>query len=417
MALRLYRVDPFLRRFSAHVTALATIDGRPVVALDQTAFYPTSGGQAFDRGALNGIGVVDVFERDDGEILHALARPAEVAVGDSVDGEIDWLRRFDHMQQHTGQHVLSAAFVRVAGLDTLSVHMGDEECTIDLPIPRLDPALIERVEDAANQAIYDDLPVIAREVTAAELPAIPLRKPPTVTGLIRIVEVQGLDWSACGGTHVASTGQIGMIRVYKAEKRGNETRVYFHCGRRALRDYRQAGAVASELADGFRVGRRELPQAVERLRAEAQAVRKALADAQDKLAEADALAMLRDAKSAAVGAPFTIIARVFTDRDAAQLKAIARRLTAEPGVVALLGAPGEKAGLCFARSKDAAGDMGKLLRDALTALGAKGGGSADFAQGGGVPASAEQVQQAVDRASMALQGDPSGSKQPIGSSG
>lgn len=403
MALRLYRVDPFLRRFSARVTALATIGGRPAVALDQTAFYPTSGGQAFDRGALAGVEVVDVIERDDGEILHALARPARFAVGDTVDGEIDWPRRFDHMQQHTGQHVLSAAFARVAGLDTLSIHIGDEECTIDLPAPHLDPALIERVEDAANQTIYDDLPVVAREVTAAELTSIPLRKPPTVTGLIRVVEVQGLDWSACGGTHVASTGQIGMIRVCKAEKRGNETRVYFRCGRRALRDYRQVSAVVAELTDGFRVSRQELPQAVERLRAEAQAARKALADAQDKLAEADALAMLRDAKSAAVGAPFTIIARVFTDRDATQLKAIAKRLTAEPGVVALLGASGEKASLCFARSKDTAGDMGRLLRDALTVLGAKGGGSADFAQGGGVPASPDQIQQALDRARITIQ--------------
>ena len=415
MTLRLYRVDPFLRRFSARVTALASVDGRPAVTLDQTAFYPTSGGQACDRGALGGVAVVDVSERDDGQILHALARPAGVAVGDRVEGEIDWPRRFDHMQQHTGQHVLSAACVRVAGLDTLSVHMGDEDCTIDLPTPRLEPALIERVEDAANQAIYDDLPVIAREVTAAELPGIPLRKPPTVTGLIRIVEVQGLDWSACGGTHVASTGQIGMIRVYKAEKRGNETRIHFHCGRRALLDYRQADAVAGELADAFRVSRRELPQAVERLRAEAQAARKALADAQDRLAEADAAALLRDAADTAGGASPVLIARVFMDRDAPQLKAIARRLTAGPGVVALLGAPGEKASLCFARSKDAAGDMGQLLREALAALGAKGGGSPDFAQGGGVPASPDQVQQALDRARVTVQGTRSGGEQAIGS--
>lgn len=415
MALRLYRVDPFLRRFSARVTALATIDGRPAVALDQTAFYPTSGGQAFDRGALNGIDVVDVIERDDGEILHALARPAEVAVGAAVDGEIDWPRRFDHMQQHTGQHVLSAAFARVAGLDTLSVHMGDEACTLDLPTPRLDPALIERVEDAANQAIYDDLPVIAREVTEAELSGIPLRKPPAVSGLIRIVEVQGLDWSACGGTHVASTGQIGLIRVHKVEKRGNETRVYFHCGRRALLDYRQAGAVVAALADGFRVSRRELPEAVERLRAEAHAARKALTEAQEKLAELEATVLLQNARAAAGDASPIVIARVFTDRDAAQLKAIAKRLTAEPGVVALLGAPGEKASLCFARSKDATGDMGKLLRDALAALGAKGGGSTDFAQGGGAPASADQVRQAVDRARIGMQGNPSGNTPPIGS--
>lgn len=404
MAVRLYRADAFLRRFSARVTELAITDSRPAVTLDQTAFYPTSGGQAFDRGALNGVSVVDVIERDDGEIVHILAEPLAATVGDAVEGEIDWPRRFDHMQQHTGQHVLSAAFARVAGLETLSVHLGDDVCTLDLPTPRLDPALIARVEDAANQAIYDNLPVTAREVSEAELSGIPLRKPPTVTGLIRIVEVQGLDWSACGGTHVASTGQIGMIRVCKVEKRGGETRVYFHCGRRALLDYRQAAAVAGALAEQFRVSRQELPQAVERLRLEAQAAHKALTDAREKLAEAEAAAMLREAASAAGDARPVMIARVLADRDAAQLKAIAKRLTAGPGVVALLGAPGEKAGLCFARSKDAPGDMGRLLREALAALGAKGGGSADFAQGGGVPASAAQVQQALDQARISLQG-------------
>ena len=392
MGLRLYRIDPFLRRFTARVMEQTHFDGQPAVILDQTAFYPTAGGQAFDRGTLAGAGVVNVIERDDGEIVHVLAEPI---AGVNVDGEIDWPRRFDHMQQHSGQHVLSAAFVRVANLDTVSVHMGDEECTLDLPSPRLDPSIVERAEDAANQAIYDDLPITAREVTDADLPAIPLRKPPKVTGLIRIVEVQGFDWSACGGTHVASTGQIGLIRVVKAEKRGNETRIYFHCGRRALLDYRQASAVAGGLADGFRVSRQDLPQAVERLRAEAQATRKALAEAQERLVELDAVELLREARAAA-GASVVVVARAFADRDAAQLKAMAKRLTAELGVVALLGAAGEKASLCFARSKDAPGDMGKLLREALAALGAKGGGSAEFAQGGGIQARLEQVQEAVE---------------------
>ncbi len=266
MALRLYRTDPYLRRFSAHVLDRPSQDGYPALVLDQTAFYPTSGGQANDLGDIQGARVLDVVERDDGEIVHVLDR---MVPDDLITGEIDWPRRFDHMQQHTGQHILSQAFVRVADLDTLAVHFGSEECTLDLPAPRVDPALIARVEDAANQVIYDDRPVIAREVAEADLASLDLRRPPKVTGLIRVVEVQGYDWSACGGTHVASAGQVGLIRIFKVERRAETTRAYFHCGRRALLDYRRVSAVADALAESFRVGRWELGPAVERLRDEA----------------------------------------------------------------------------------------------------------------------------------------------------
>ncbi|MCS7061455.1 MAG: DHHA1 domain-containing protein [Anaerolineae bacterium] len=400
MTLRLYRANPYLRCFSAQVVEHGHYQGRPAVVLDQTAFYPTSGGQAHDVGYINGVAVIDVIEREDNTILHVLDQAFDVCAGAVVTGQIDWPRRFDLMQQHSGQHVLSAAFVRVAGLDTLSVHMGNEASTLDLPTPRLERAVIERAEDAANQAIYDNLPITAREVTRAEVEHVPVRKPPTVDGLVRIVEIQGLDWSACGGTHVSSTGQIGIIRIVKTEKRGNETRVYFVCGRRAVLDYREASGILAALGETFRVGRHELPAAIERLRAEAQSVRKALSTLQERLIDTEALALLRAAENNRTGGGHLVIAHTFAERDAAELKAMAKRLVAEPGVIVLLGAAGEKASLCFARAKDAPGHMGEALRSALATLGAKGGGSAEFAQGGGLPANIEQVKAAIELAKL-----------------
>ncbi len=393
MTLRLYRTDPLLRRFTARIVDRAVFDSRPALILDRTAFYPASGGQACDLGTLHGVGVVDVVERDDGQILHVLAADLPAAAGE-LAGEIDWPRRFDHMQQHTGQHILSQAFVAAAELDTIAVHLGSDECTLDLPSPRLDPAALERAEAVANQVIYDDRPVTAREVTDAEVAAVPLRRPPKVTGLIRIVEVEGFDWSACGGTHVASTGQVGLIRAYKAERRGAATRVYFHCGARALGDYRRLGAVTDALVERFSLPAGDLPRAVDRLRDELKAARKDLAEAHERLLEADARALLDGA--AAAGA-CRLVAQAYAGRGGAPLKAMAKRLTAEPAVIALLGSAGDPSALCFARSKDAAGDMGALLRSALGALGpgAKGGGSPDFAQGGGVPATLEQVEAAL----------------------
>ncbi|MCL4506670.1 MAG: alanyl-tRNA editing protein, partial [Chloroflexi bacterium] len=214
MAVRLYRDDSFLWHFSAHVCERVLHDGRPAVVLDRTAFYPTSGGQPFDFGSLNGVPVLEVIERDDGEIVHVLGATLEA---DEAQGEIDGARRIDHMQQHSGQHVLSGAFVTTANLDTLAVHIGAEECTIDLPATRLPPAALERAEDEANRIVFEDRPVIVRELSDAEAAALPLRKPPRVSGRIRIVEIEGFDWSACGGTHVRSSAQIGVIKSTRAE--------------------------------------------------------------------------------------------------------------------------------------------------------------------------------------------------------
>jgi alanyl-tRNA synthetase len=397
MTLRLYRADAFLAQFDARVIERRTHNGRPAVLLDQTAFYPSAGGQPNDLGALGSARVLDVIEQENA-ILHVLDRELSI---DAVHGELEWPRRFDHMQQHSGQHLLSQAFVRMANLDTIAVHIGAQECTLDLPAPKVTAAMLDAAEDAANAIVYEDRPFLVYEVSAAQLASIPLRKMPKVTGQVRIVEIEGYDWSACGGTHVRNAGQIGAVKIIKVEKRGNEARITFICGRRALLDHRRTLRDALALADGFTVVRSELPDAVARLREEVKTTGKALAAAQMQLAEYEARDLLDNAAPGVAGV--RIIAAAWDGRDASALRGIARRLTTEPGIVALLGGGGARAMLCFARSRDLTFDMAQLLRDTLQTLGAaKGGGSPDFAQGGGVPVDHATLQAELDRRAAGL---------------
>lgn len=396
---RLFRADAFMRDFEARVVEALTHAGRPAVILDRTAFYPAAGGQPNDTGALGGAPVLDVIERDDGEIVHVLGAP--LAAGAAAAGSVDWARRFDHMQQHSGQHVLSQAFARACGMDTVSVHMpadqpepgsGIAACTVDLASARLTPDDALRAEDEANRVVTDDVPITAYEVTDAEIAALPLRRAPKVTGRIRIVEVQGYDWSACGGTHVRSTGQIGLIRVTKLEKRGAETRVYFRCGRRALGDYRRASAVTSQLSEALSAPAQDLPQAVAKLRDEAVAQSKALRDAQERLLGFEGRELLSAAEPRGAA---RVIVGVWPGRDGGALRILAKAaVAADPSAVALLAGVTDKAALVFARGAGGDADMRLLLQSALQALqpaGARGGGTADLAQGGAAVREADRV--------------------------
>jgi alanyl-tRNA synthetase len=390
MTLRLYRTDAYLKQFEANVVGTIDHNGAPAIILDQTVFYPTAGGQPNDRGTLGGVTVVDVIEHGD-EILHVLdqhTRPQGQGWGEGVrvTGEVDWPRRWNHMQQHSGQHVLSQAFVRVANLDTVAVHIGGDENTLDLPTSKLGPGVVAQTEAEANRILAEDVPIAIYEVTDADLARIPLRKAPKVSGRIRIVEIKDYDWSACGGTHVHSTAQIGIIKITRTEKRGNDTRVTFRCGVRALADYGRIAQQTARLMELTSAGRYDLVTAVEKLQAEAVSNRKALQEAMGRLLAYEATAILAEAQLQHV---HTIV-RVFEGRDVNDVRALAKALTAHAGATALLGIAGDKCQLIFARAKDAPGDMGQLLKHALAQLSsaARGGGSADFAQGGGVPANA-----------------------------
>jgi alanyl-tRNA synthetase len=398
MSDRLYYSDAYVRTFDARVLARVDVEGRPAVILDRTAFYPEGGGQPSDRGTLDQVRVIDVIERD-GAVLHVLSEPL---AADRVAGVIDGPRRFDLMQQHTGQHILSEAFIQTAHALTVAFHLNPDPdggaLTIDLNTPQLTPEQLDRAEEVANQIVWENRPVIARFVTGAEVATLPLRAPrrPPAETAIRVVEVAGFDWSACGGTHVVRTGEIGLIKIVKVERRGRESRVEFRCGGRALLDYRRKHTQLSRAAADLSVGLGELDQAIGRLQTEAKVLRKQLAEADRRLLGYEAGELLNAAPR---HGGYRLIAQTWLNRDAAYLKRLAQLLIAPPGTVALLGAQaGTALALVFARSKDVPLDLTAPLQAAAAQLGAKGGGSPDFAQAGGPAVNEAQLKAALDRA-------------------
>jgi alanyl-tRNA synthetase len=379
MTERLYFIDAYLRGFTAHVTAakelpVASADPplrRSAVALDRTAFYPEGGGQPSDRGLLNEVRVIDVQSDDAGTVWHTLDGTLD---DDMVKGEVDWPRRFDHMQQHHGQHLLSAAFEELFGLKTVSFHLGPESATIDLAGDAGETELFA-AESRTNEVIWEDRPIEARFVTAEELARLPLRKPPAVSGPIRVVSVPDFDYSACGGTHPKSTGAVGILHIRRRERRGQDTRVEFVCGNRVLRDLRHRGGVLTRLGAVFTAGIDDLEAAVDRLRVDHEDARKRLATTAGKLLQFEAVSLA----DAAAGRPVGVVRDDLT-LDEARLLA---RLVAERGVTAIVGVAGQKAQVVITRPPSASGpDCGKVLREALAKFGGKGGGQPQSAQGG-----------------------------------
>src|SRR5512140_277536 len=281
MANRLYYQDPQRLEFDATVTGVMRLDGRPAAALDATAFYPTSGGQPFDTGTLGDGRVVDVVESDTGEIWHVLDR--EIEAGRSVRGVVDRDRRLDHMQQHTGQHILSAAFDHLHHARTVGFHLGALVSTVDLAID-LPADAIAAAEAEANRIVWEDRPVAIRFVTSEEAAALPLRKVPERGGTLRLIDVESYDLSACGGTHVGRTGAVGLIAVRSAERLRGGTRIEFVCGGRALRSFHLYRDAVAGCIRHVSVAPEELPAAIERLQAESKDQRKIVRDLKERLA-------------------------------------------------------------------------------------------------------------------------------------
>ena len=379
MTLRLYYSDAYLKEFDARLVRCWSQGERYAAILDQTAFYPTSGGQPHDSGTIQSIPVVDVYE-DGNTLVHVLMDSLPQG---PVHARIDWARRFDHMQQHTGQHILSQAFLRDAQAQTVSFHLGQSVSTIDLDCTRLDPDRILRVEDTANQVIMENRPIIIRAYGQSEVAQAGLRKPPVVTGTVRVIEVEGFDRCACGGTHLRSTAETGSILIRRWEKRREGTRVEFLCGRRALLDHRRKNSIVRELANGFSVGEWELAEAVDRLRTEAHTCQRALKSLRETALEQEARALLAEAHR---HDDLRIAVSIFDGRDPEEVRLLARRLADGQGIAALLGVKGRTGRLFFSRSADVTVDMSELLRDTCSELGSGGGGgSPSLAQGGGLP--------------------------------
>lgn len=392
MTQRLYFDDAYLRSFTARVTQRGRWQGHPAVALDRSAFYPEGGGQPGDRGTLNGVPVLDTQADAAGTVWHVLAAPLEA---DEVHGAIDWSRRFDYMQQHHGQHLLSAAAEQVLGARTRSARLGEEHSTIDLDRDGLNAADMAALEDATNAMVWADVPILARFVSAKELSTLRLRKPPQAHARIRIVSAGDFDHSACGGTHPRRTGEVGCVAIRRWERYKGGTRVTFVCGGRVVRDLRNANRLLLELAGRFSVGIAELPAAIERLAAAEAHSRTALERAEARLLDLDVQHWLTHAER--IGETPVVVA-AFEDRSLDYLRSLARCI-AERGGIALLGLRATAAQLVFARPPTLAHDMSALLREAAALLGGRGGGRPDAAQGGGpnVACLDQALQHARDR--------------------
>jgi len=379
---RLYYHDSFLYAFDAHVVETVQRERKHAIILDRTAFYPTSGGQVHDTGRLRlgdnrEVAVAEVADEEDGRILHFTAEP--LAAGTAVHGSIDAARRRDHMQQHSGQHVLSAAFIRLFDMPTVSFHMGAESCTIDLETSGLSPKQVEEAERLANEIVLEDRPVAIRFVSLEEARGLGLRKlPPQRSGDLRLIDIKDFDLTACGGTHVASTGQVGAILLRKTEKVKQGVRVEFVCGLRAVSTGRKDYSTLTEAAALFSSHMYDLPQQIRKSLEESKAAGKAQQKLLEELAELTAERML----AAATALP-RVITQVFPERDAVFIKLLAQKLTAgKPDLVVLLAAGSVQPALVFAQSPGQKSNMGQLMKDAMAQLGGRGGGTAEMAQGG-----------------------------------
>ncbi len=411
IAERLYYTDSGLRTFTARVADIreyARTDGQSQwqIALDRTAFYPTGGGQPYDRGTLaatarSGAALVaeieDVSEDENGEVWHSTRKP--LLAGTEVTGTLDWARRLDHMQQHSGQHLLSAVFAEELGAHTLSFHLGGATSTIDLAAETADRqaellSALARVELRVNRHIAENLPVSVRTVSAEQAEALlatgRLRKLPPRQGAIRLVEIPGLDLNACGGTHVRALGEIGSLLLRATERVKKGVRVEFVSGLRAVHAARQDFATLTTTAAALSVKRDDVPASVERLAAEIRSTTKAQQRLREELAHHQAVQL---AVEEHIDRGLRLVHRVFADRDADYVRLLASCLVAAvpQTAVLFLCTTLEPATLIFACSRSLACDCGERLRLALAPLGLRGGGSPDMAQTLIPRAQAEQI--------------------------
>jgi len=378
---RLYFTDSSVLEFTATVLDRKTTDRGDQVVLDRTAFYPTGGGQPNDTGRLAGAEVIDVFEDESGTIFHVVTGGGSFDTGQVVDGVIDRARRLDHLQQHTGQHILSQAFVQACGAETRSFHLGSATSTIDIELQSPTDDHMRAAEEIANRIIFEDRPVRVHLVDEEGTERLPLRKESAVSGEIRVIEVEGFDWSPCGGTHAMRTGQIGLVAIKSYERARKMTRVEFVCGVRALDDYRKANSSAVAVARLFSAERDAAPDLVRKALQENKSLKKRQRDLIDMATVVEAAAMLAGVEATG---PFKLVHAIFDGRDIEELRVLASKIVSGETAIALLGARDEGAArIVFARSASLGQDMGRLLAEACQTLGGRGGGKPELAQGGG----------------------------------
>ncbi|MBG9587296.1 alanyl-tRNA editing protein [Cytobacillus firmus] len=374
---KLYYENPYIKTFETELVYQAADDKERVYAvLKETAFYPTGGGQPHDEGTLNGIKVVDVEEAE-GEIRHYLERELEPS-NSGISGKIDWNRRFDHMQQHAGQHILSAAFEELYGYKTVSFHLGKEILTIDLEISELPVRHAEEAERLANAIILENHPIEARWVSAEEASQFPLRKQLSVSEDIRLVIIPEFDYNGCGGTHPTSTGQVAGVKILDWERQKKKIRVQFICGSRILTQLQTKHEITGNLSQLLNAPEQDLPSAASRLIENGKDLEKQLEAAKEAL-------LAYEAKEMFTAGNEKCISKVFEGRSIQELQKLARLIASqtENADVFLINETADKLQFVCARGADSESDMKSLSAELLQKINGKGGGNPQFAQGGG----------------------------------
>jgi len=361
---RLYFDNPYQVEFEANVVKNLSYEGSPAVVLDVTCFYPESGGQPADRGTLDGIPVIHVFEQDD-QIIHVLEKDIS---SDAVKGEIDWKTRFDHMQQHAGQHILSQCFVQLFDAATRSFHLGEETSTLEVDMRNMSEEEAARAERLANDLVFQNKEIKTRFYHEEEIANVQLRRPPKKTGDIRVVEVSGFDHTACGGTHPRSTGEIGTIKILRWERIRDNVRMEFICGIRALQDYARKHRDLKTLSSSLTVDDKEVVVSFEKIKSDLKMQKRINRKMQEKIIQHEAVDIMQKAEE-------KIIKRIFTGRSQEEIRLLALLTIRKGEFVALFGLKnGERVHVFLACSESLGLDMRELVPVVSSMIEGRGGG-------------------------------------------
>lgn len=382
----LYLENPYQVDFEAKVVEKVIWEKKPALILDQTCFYPESGGQPCDKGTLNEVEVLKVLE-DEARIIHLLAEDMSSA---KVTGKVDWQTRFDHMQQHSGQHILSQSFHELLGAETLSFHLGEAVSTLEMDLRKISEEEVENIERRANEIVFEDREIKCYFIPEEKIDSVPLRRPPKKKGLIRVVEVSDFDFSACGGTHVRRTGEIGLIKILRLERIRNNIRFEFICGGRALEDYLGKNRILRELSTRFTVNEGEILNTVEKLSSDLKSQKRKGKKMLERIAQYEAQEIIEEAKG-------KVIKEVFVDKTPEEVRFLVLNIIRKGDFVVLFGLKGEERGhLILACSENINIDMREIVPLVSPLIKGKGGGRPSLVEIAGEEI--ENLEQALERA-------------------
>ena len=383
---RIYLESPYKVEFEAQVVEKVIWEQKPALILDQTCFYPESGGQPCDKGTINEVEVLKVLE-DEARIIHLLA---EDISSDKITGKIEWQTRFDHMQQHSGQHILSQSFHELLGAETLSFHLGEAISSVEMDIRKISEEEVENVERRANEIVFQDREIKCYFIPEEKIESVPLRRPPKKKGLIRVVEVSDFDFSACGGTHVRRAGEIGLIKILKLERIRNNVRFEFICGKRTLEDYLWKNRILRELSTRFTVNEGEILNTVEKLSSDLKSQKRKGKKMQEKIAQYEAQEIIQETKE-------KIIKELFVDKTPEEVRFLVLNIIRKGDFVVLFGLKGEERGhLILACSENINIDMREIVPLVSPLIKGKGGGRSSLVEIAGEEI--VNLEQALERA-------------------